>query len=202
MKLYFTPGACSMASHIVAREAGIPLEVEAVDLRSKRTASGQDFYEINPKGYVPALLMDDGELLTESAVILQFIGDLDNGREMLPPVGSRQRYRVLEIAQFVATEIHKGLGPVVNPSIPDDIKAEARAKVSSRIALIEESLATQPFVTGNDFTIADAYAFTIIRSARKFGVDLTPFPHTLSFLERIKARPAVQATMAAEGLTE
>lgn len=200
MKLYFSPAACSMAPHIVANELGIPLTLEKTDTRTKKTASGEDFYAINPKGYVPALQLDNGELLTEGPVISQYLADSKPGNTVMPAAGTLARYRVQEMLGYINSELHKTFGALFNPAIGDDAKAERIAYAKKRYALVEQQLAKGPYLFGEDFTAADAYLFTVTGWAKFLNIDMSEFPHLMAFQRRVASRPAVQATMKAEGL--
>lgn len=199
MKLYFSPGACSLAPHIVARELGLKLDLEKVDLAARKTERGEDYLSINPKGYVPALRLDDGGVLTEVSAVLQYLADRKPDAKLIPPFGTMERYRVLEWVGFIATEIHKGFGPLWNPNTPDAYRAITVENLAKRFLYIESQLG-QDYLTGAPFTIADAYAFVTISWAAYHKVDLTPYAKLRAFLARVAARPGVQAAMKAEGL--
>jgi glutathione S-transferase len=199
MKLYYSPGACSLAPHIVAREAEVPIELEKVDLKSKTTASGKDYKAINPKGYVPALQLDEG-LLTENAAILQYLGDRNPSAGLLPAAGKLERYRAVEWLTFISTEVHKGYGPLFDPSLPDDMKQKTKDKLATRLALVDKALAGKRFLMGDQFTAPDAYLFTVVNWSKMTGVDLAPFANVQEFQKRVAARPKVQEAMKAEGL--
>jgi glutathione S-transferase len=199
MKLYYSPGACSLAPHIALHESGLPFTAQKVDLRAHKLADGTDYYTINPKGYVPLLELDDGARLSEVAVILQYIADRKPGT-LAPAFGSMERYRVMEWLNFIATELHKQFSPLFYPTTPDATKEAQRARIATRLDLIEKTLAQQPYLTGASFTIADAYLFTIVNWAGTVKLDLTRWPAVRAFQERVRARPAVQATLRAEGL--
>lgn len=200
MKLYFTPGACSMAVHIVLREAGYSFDLEKVDLRTGRTASGADFASINSKGYVPALVLDDGHVLTEVAVILQYLADAKPEFNLAFPLGSLAHYRVLEWLNFIAAEIHKTLGALFNPTLPSASKDALLALFERRSDWLASTLDDGPFLMGPDYTIADAYLFTILNWTSVLGVSMDRWPSLCDYMARIADRPAVQETMAAEGL--
>lgn len=202
MKLYFAPGACSLAPHIALHEAGLPFTVERVDLRAKKTASGADYLAINPKGAVPALALDDGETLTEVAALLQYIADRAGGPLALPPVGSKERYRLLEWLNFVATELHKGFGPLWKPNTPDAYKPIVRENLAQRFAHLDDALAGKPYLLGDQPTVADAYLFTILNWSNFHQIDLAPYPNVAAFMQRMAARPAVRKAMQAEGLVK
>ena len=200
MKLYFAPFACSLASHIALREAGQAFELEKTDLRSKKTASGADFTAINPKGYVPALELDGGELLTEGTAIVQYLADQKPEAGLVPPAGSLARYRVQEMLGYINSELHKSYSPLFNPKTPAETREERIEYLRKRYAFIEQTLAGKDYLFGDQFTVADAYLFTVTNWARLVKLDLADFPNVLAFQARVAARPAVQAAMTAEGL--
>lgn len=200
MKLYYAPGACSLSPHIVAREAGLELALEKVDLGSKRTEHGADFLAINPKGYVPALELDDGQLLTEGPAIVQYLADRNPDAGLTPPSGSFERYRLQEALAFISSEIHKGYGPFFDPRLTDEARAERVAYMQKRFGLVEQMLEGKPFLLGERFSAADAYLFVMVNWKDFLKVDLSAFENVLAFHERVGARPAVQAAMRAEGL--
>lgn len=201
MKLYYLPGACSLSPHIVAREAGLDLTLDKVDHASKRTAAGEDFLAVNPKGYVPALRLDDGDVLTEGAVIVQYLADQRPDAGLLPAAGSRARYHVLESLSYIGTELHKTYSPLFNLATPEAVRADRTAYLKRRYGLLEARLAAQPFLHGEQFTVADAYLFTVTRWADALKLDLSEFPALRAFQQRVAARPAVQAALRAEGLS-
>lgn len=200
MKLYYSPGACSLSPHIVALEAGIALQFEKVDGKAKRTESGQDFWQVNPKGYVPALELDNGELLTEGPAIVQYLADLKPESGLAPANGTLPRYRLQEILGYINSEIHKSYSPLFKPDTPEATRAERKAYLLKRYQLVEDVLAKQPFLLGDAFTAADAYLFTVTNWARHVELDLSGFPALLAFQKRVAERPAVQKAMQAEGL--
>ena len=201
MKLFYAPGACSLSPHIVLRELGLPFTLEAVDLKTKRTESGADFTAINPKGYVPALQLDDGEVLTEGPAITQYLADKHAPGKLAPAAGTVERARLNGHLTFIGTELHKGFGPLFNPALAPEARAAAIANLGRKFKLIDQGLADgRPYLTGPDFTIADAYLFVVQSWAPMFGIDLTPFPHLVAFGQRVAARPAAQAAREAEGL--
>ena len=199
MKLYYSPGACSLAPHIVLREAGLKPEIEKVDLAAKKTERGADYWAINPKGYVPALQLDNGEVLTEVSAILQYVADQKPETNLLPDVSSMARYCVLEWVGFISTEIHKGFGPLWKPNTPDAYKAIVVETLAKRLQFVESQLGQQ-YLTGAQFTVADAYLFVVVSWAKYLKVDLAPYAKLRGFLDRVAARPAVQAAMNVEGL--
>jgi glutathione S-transferase len=200
MKLYYYPGACSLAPHIVAREAGIPLTLEKVDLANRTTETGASYLAINPKGYVPALGLQDNSVLTEASAIIQYLADSQTAVDLAPANGTIERYRLLEWLGFISTEIHKGFGPLWNPATPDAVKAATKERLATRFAYLDEKLGSQPFLMGSKFTIADAYLFTVVNWTNFHGIDLSPFPNLQAFQARVAARPAVQQALEAEGL--
>lgn len=198
MKLYFSPGACSLSPHIVIRELGLDAEVEAVNLGTKVTASGADFKAVNPKGYVPALVLDDGSLLTEGAVIVQYLADRKPEAGLLAPAGTLERYRTQEWLNFVAAEIHKGYSPLFRKECPEEWKTCVRQTLAARIGVVDAHLATNAYLMGSAFSVADAYMFTCLGWSKWTNVDLSGFPNVTAYLARIAERPAVQAALAAE----
>lgn len=201
MKLYYSPGACSLSPHIVLREGGFDFQLERVDLQSGRTETGRDYKTINPLGYVPALELDDGEVLTEGPAIVQYLADRVPEKRLASPAGTLARYRLMEWLNFISTELHKGFGALFNPAFPDEAKAIVRAQLERRIGDADRRLGGRPFAMGEDFTVADAYLFTVLGWGRYVNVDLSPWPNLVAYLDRIAARPAVQAALSAEGLT-
>ena len=197
MKLYVAPGACSLSPNVTLRELGIPFELVKVDLREKRTSDGSDFRAINPKGYVPALLLDSGELLTEGAVMVQYLADQHPERGLAPPNGTMARVRLQEQLHFIATELHKGMSPLYNPKLPADFGKSLRERLHGRFATLAETLDDRPYVMG-EFSIVDPYALYAIRAWSRFA-EITD-PRLLAFAERMHARPTVIAACEAEGL--
>jgi glutathione S-transferase len=203
MKLYYAPGACSLSPHIVAREAGIALELERVDLgrNPHRAETGADFTEINPKGSVPALRLDDGQLLTEGAAIVQYLADLAPESGLAPAAGTLERYRLQEWLTFTGTELHKLFTPwLFHPEYGEQAAEVARTKIAQRFAFLDAHLADHSYLLGPSFTAADAYAFTIVGWAGPMRIDLAPFAHLTRYMDRIAARPKVREAMRAEGL--
>ena len=199
-KLYYSPGACSLSPHIALREAGLSFELEQVNLKEKKTKSGEDYSKINPKGYVPALKLDDGYLLTEGPAIVQWIADQKPGAHLAPANGTAERYKLQEWLTYIGTEIHKNFSPLFNPATPEETKTTVRGYLAKRFAYVDEKLEGKDYLTGSQFTVADGYLFVVTNWAKPMGVDLTPYPNVLAFRERMSARPAVQAAMKAEGL--
>ena len=200
MKLYYAPGACSLSPHIVAREAGIELQLQKVDIRTKTIAVEGDFLAINPKGYVPALELDDGEILTEGPAIVQYLADLEPETGLAPPAGTMARYRLQELLGFINSEIHKTYSPLFRPTTPPEVRAERQEYLFKRYAFIEGQLEGRQYLLGDSFTVADAYLFTTTNWGGILKLDLSKFVNVQSFQERVAARPAVQAAMRAEGL--
>ena len=200
MKLYYAPGACSLAPHIVAREAGLSLDLDQLDFATRTTASGRPFAEINPKGYVPALETRDGTVMTEVSALIQYLADQAPQAGLMPAAGMPERYKVLEWIGFVSTEIHKGFGPLWNPATPDSVKDAAKDKLFQRFAYIDQRLAGQSYLTGERFTVADAYLFTVTNWTKIHGLSLAAYPNLSAFMDRVAARPKVQEALRAEGL--
>ena len=200
MKLYLKPGACSLSPHIVLQELGLAHETETVDLAKKVTASGANFLDINPKGYVPALMLDDGTLLTEGPAIVQYLADLHPEAKLAPPNGSLARYQLQSWLTYIGTELHKNFTPFFNPAASAEMKTQAGAMLQRRFALVESELASKSYLMGEDFTVADAYLFTVTSWAKFIHFDLSAFPQLQAFQTRMAARPAVQRALKAEGL--
>jgi glutathione S-transferase len=200
MKLYYTPGACSLAPHIVAHEAGIPVELVKVDLKAKTTEKGSDYLGVNSRGYVPALDIGEDTPLTEASVIVQYLADKAPEKGLLPAAGTIARLRVQQWLTFIATELHKGFSPLFNPAFPEEAKAIVIDRLKLRIADLDQKLAGKAYLTGDTYTVADAYAFVILGWARFLKFDLSPYPNVQAFLGRVGARPAVQTALKAEGL--
>jgi glutathione S-transferase len=199
MKLYFSPGACSLSPHIVLLEAGLDFSAERVDLRAKLTAAGADFRAINPKGYVPALALDDGSVLTEGAAIVQFLADLAPAAGLLPPVGDAARYKVISWLSYISSELHKNFSPLFNPAASDDMKAHARKMLALRLEYVAAQLDNRDYLEGG-FSVADAYLFTVLGWADVVQLDLSAWPVLGAYRARISARPAVQQALRDEGL--
>jgi glutathione S-transferase len=199
MKLYYAPGACSLASHIVAEEEGLPLDLERVDLKTHRTARGEDFYAINPKGYVPTLGFDGGEILTENVAILPFLADLAPAAELAPADGTMDRVRLLEWLGFLNSELHHAFAPFFHGN-DENRGTEARGTIRKRLSFIADRIGGHDYLMGDKFTVADAYLFVMLRWCDMAGIDLGEFPVLDRYRARIAARPPVQAAMKAEGL--
>jgi len=202
MKLYYSPGACSMAPHIVAREAGHKIEIEKVDIPAKKTAGGEDYWAINPKGYVPALKMDNGQVLTEVGVIIQYLADQKPESGLTAKMGTMERYRQMEAVNFAATEIHKQLGALFNPKMTPEMKEVQLGTVERRFNALEKLLAGKQYITGEKYTVADAYLFTVLNWTKGLKIELDKWPNIKNFVARVAARPAVQETMKTEGLVK
>ena len=199
MKLYYSPGACSLSPRIVAAEAGITLDFEKVDLAGKKTEKGRDFAAINPKGYVPALELDDGQVLTEGPAIVQYLGDLKPDSTIVPKNLTLARYRMQEWLAYINSEIHKSYGPLFRPNVSAELRKEKEEDLRKRYALADKALARGPFLLGEQFTAADAYLFVVTNWAGFLKIDLQA-PNVQAFHGRVAVRPAVQAALKAEGL--
>ncbi|WP_438027217.1 glutathione transferase GstA [Sorangium sp. So ce233] len=200
MKLYFSPGACSLSPHVVAREVGIELTLDKVDLASKKTSSGRDYSAINPKGYIPALELDGGEVLTEGPAIVQYLADQKPEAKLVPSPGTMARYRVQEMLGYINSELHKSYSPLFNPKTSPEQRQEREEYLRKRYGVIEAALAKGPYLFGEQFTVADAYLFTVTNWSNFVKLDLSAFPNLLAYQRRVAARPAVQGAMRAEGL--
>jgi len=201
MKLYFKAGSCSLSPHIVLLEAGLPFELVEVDLATKRTKDGADYRAINPKGSVPALELDDGQLLTEGAVIVQYLADRKPAAELAPVAGTLERYRLQEWLNYIASEIHKNFSPLFNPKAPDEWKAVVKdVLLAQRFAFLADHLTGNAYLMGDTFSVADAYLFTVLNWTKRVNLDLGQWPALAAFFQRVAARPTVQAAMTAEGL--
>jgi glutathione S-transferase len=199
MKLYYAPGACSMAPHIVLREAGLKFDLDKVDLAAKKTESGEDYLAVNPKGYVPALKLDDGTVLTEASVICQYIADLRPRRGLAPKPKTPERYKLMEWLNFTSSEIHKGLSDFFNPKMTPEWREAKLDRLGKRFDYLDRALGANPHVMG-EFSIADAYLFTVLNWTGRLEVDISKWPNIQAFKARIAERPAVKKAMKAEGL--
>jgi len=197
MKLYFSPGACSLSPHIVLNELGLPFKAESVDLGTKKTKSGADFRQVNPKGQVPALEMDDGKVLTEGAAIVQYLADRKPEAKLAPAPGSADRYRLQEWLNYIAAEVHKGMGPMFNPKASEEWKGVVRENMSARFDFLSNALKGKDYLMGG-FTVADAYLYTILSWTGYAKMDLAKWPVLKAYFDRVGARPAVRATLEAE----
>lgn len=200
MKLYYSPGACSLSPHIALKEAGIPFDLVKVDLKAKTLADGGDYKAINPKGQVPALGMDNGEVLTEGPVIVQMIADKVPGKNLVPANGTTERYRLQEWLNFVSTELHKNFSPLFQPVLSEDTKAFFKDRLMGKFAYINDQLAGKDYLMGSQFTVPDGYLFTMLRWADGMKMDLSGLKNLMAFKDRVGARPKVQEALAAEGL--
>ncbi len=200
MKLYYAPGVCSLSPHIVLHEIGVPFTLIKTDIKAKTIEGGADFLAINPNGYVPALQLDDGTVLTEGPAIVQYLADTAGAHELCPPCGTIERAQLQSWLNFISTELHKGFSPLFNPSLGDDAKAIHRAKLIERIAYLDTHLAGRDYIMGTTFTLPDAYAFTVLGWSRPLKLDLASYLHVDAYRNRIQKRPSVQAAMRAEGL--
>ena len=200
MKLYYSPGACSLSPHIALLEAGLPYDLVKVDLRAKKLENGDDYLKINPKGQVPALALDSGELVTEGTVIVQMIADQAAGKNLAPPRDSAERYKLLEWLNFVGTELHKNFGPMFSPLLADDAKAFFKDRVMGKFKYLDGALAGREYLMGKQFTVADGYLFTMLSWADRMKFDLSALPTLLAYNARVAARPNVQEALTREGL--
>jgi len=200
MKLYFAPGACSMAPHIVLREAAYSFDLEKVDLTRKQTESGENYMNINPKGYVPALRLDDGEVLTEVAVVLQYLADQKPESGLAPKLGTKERYRLMEWLNFVSSEIHKPFGSLFNSKIPAEWRENQLELLGRRFDYLAAQLDGKLYLAGDQFTVADAYLFTVLNWSSLLKVDLKKWSRLQDYITQVAARPAVEEAMRAEGL--
>ena len=202
MKLYYFPGACSLSPHIALRESGLSFELDRIDPKTKKTQSGGDFLKVNPKGYVPVLQLDDGQTLTEAAVIVQYVADKKPEAKLLPPAGSFERYRALEWLNYVATELHKGIGALFNPSLTDPWKQVLRDGLAPKFDFLTKRLEGKSAAFGDGFSGVDCYLFTVLGWTQYVGIDLAKWPVIKSYVDKIAQRPSVQAALKAEGLVK
>jgi glutathione S-transferase len=200
MKLYFSPGACSLSPHIVLVESGLPFELERVDIPAKKTASGADYWQINPKGYVPAIVLDDGQVLTEGPAIVQYIADLVPHKRLAPPAGTMERYLLQEFLNFITSELHKGFSPLFNPKLPVDWRIAVKELLGRRIGVVAKQLEGKAYLMGDTFTVADAYLFTILRWTKVAQIDLAQWSGLQEYMDRVAARPAVHESLRVEQL--
>ncbi|MEO7621915.1 MAG: glutathione transferase GstA [Gallionella sp.] len=200
MKLYYSPGTCSLASHIALYETGLQFETDRLIKTTKMTTGGENYMQVNPKGYVPALKLDNGSILTEGAAVLQYIADQKPDSGLAPPCGTMERYHLQEWLTYISSEIHKSFSPLFNKDASEDVKSHAHSMLSKRLVYAEAQLADKPFLMGDHFTVADAYFFVVMNWSKIVGFDLAPVPNIKEFLARIAVRPAVQAAMKVEGL--
>jgi glutathione S-transferase len=200
MKLYYSPGACSLSPHIVLREAGLAFTPVLANTKTHKLEDGTDYYTINQKGYVPLLELDNGERLSEGPAIVQYIADQAPGKHLAPANGTMARYRLQEWLNFITSEIHKTYSPLFNPATPDDYKTIAKTKLNDRYRWVDGQLEGKSYLTGESFSVADAYLFAVTNWAKFVGLDLAPYKNVGAFMTRVSARPAVQEAMKAEGL--
>lgn len=200
MKLYFGRASCSLAPHILLHEIGKPFDSEQVDLRNKTTKSGKDFREISPKGYVPLLQLDNGEILSEAAVILQYLADQSPEKNLAPKIGTMDRYRFLEWLNYIATELHKGFGPLWNAEMPEAVKEMTRQKLLTRLGFVDAHLAGRTYLMGDQYTAADAYLFTVTSWAGFLKFDISQFKNLAAYMSRMNERPGTLEALKAEGL--
>jgi len=200
MKLYYSPGACSLSPHIVLNEGGFRFDKERVDFATKKTESGVDYTTINSNGYVPALLLDNGQVLTEGPAIVQYLADLVPDKKLAPRAGTVERYQLMQWLNFIGTELHKGFSPLFNPQAPAEWKTVATAQLARRIGAVNQHLEGKEWLMGKDFTVGDAYLFTVLSWGRHVGIDIGQWPVLQAYHGRVLKRPAVQSAMMAEGL--
>ncbi len=200
MKLYYSPGACSLSPHIVAREAGIPIELQKVSTKDKTMEGGGDYWKVNGKGYVPALQLDDGQVLTEGPAIVQYLADRKPEAGLAPKNGTPERYRLQEWLNFITAEIHKSFSPLFRPTTPDEYKTISKENLAKRFDWLNEQLAGKDYLMGKQFTVADAYLFVVVGWTKPVGIDLSRWPNLAAFHARVAARPKVKEAMVAEGL--
>ena len=200
MKLYYSPGACSLSPHIVLNETGLPYEAVLASTKTKKLQDGTDYYSINSKGYVPTLELDDGTRLTEGPAIVQYLADQVPDKKLAPANGTMPRYRLQEWLNFITSELHKGIGGIFNPAMPEEAKALMREKATSRLKWVDEQLAGKDYLMGSAFSVADAYLFVVTNWTGPLGIDISSMKNLGAFMERMRARPAVQAAMKDEGL--
>lgn len=201
MKLYYSPGACSLSPHIVLHEAGLPFEAVLASTKTHKLQDGTDYYAVNAKGYVPLLELDDGQRLTEGPVIVQWIADQVPAKKLAPPAGTMARYRVMEWLNFVTAEIHKQFSPLFNPAYPEEAKAINREKLLGRYAWVDGQLAGRQYLMGDDFTVADAYLFVVTRWTVPMKLDISSRTNLAAYMTRVAQRPAVRRALEAEALT-
>ena len=200
MKLYYSPGACSLSPHIALLEAGLPYDLVKVDLGAKKLENGDDYLRVNPKGQVPALGLDNGEVMTEGPVIVQMIADQAAGKNLAPSRDSAERYRLQEWLNFVTTELHKNFSPLFNPAIPNEVKAFFKDRIMGKFKYADEKLAGRDYLMGKQFTVADGYLYTMLRWADGHKMDLSGLNNLMAFKARVAARPKVQEALTKEGL--
>ena len=200
MKLYYSPGACSLSPHIVLREAGLAFEPVLAPTKTHKLQDGTDYYTINPLGYVPLLELDDGTRLREGPAIVQYVADQVPAKNLAPAAGTLPRYRLQEWLNFISTEIHKSFSPLFNAAMPEDGKQIYRDRIANRFAYVDKQLAGKQYVMGDQFTVADAYLYVVTRWSKPMNIDLTPYPNLAAHNQRVEARPAVQEALKVEKL--
>ena len=200
MKLYYSPGACSLSPHIALKESGLAFEAIAAPTKTHKLPDGSDYYAINPLGYVPLLVLDDGRQLREGPAIVQYIADQVPEKKLAPANGTFERYKLQEWLNFIATELHKGFSPLFNPAMPEEGKAVSKTRLTSRLQWLDGELAKSPYLLGDSFSVADGYLFTVSNWCKHVGVDVSALTHLAAFSARVGARPAVQEALRAEGL--
>ena len=200
MKLYYSPGACSLSPHIALHESGLAHEAIAAPTKTHKLPDGSDYYQVNPLGYVPYLVLDDGTALREGPAIVQYIADQVPDKKLAPPNGTMARYQLQSWLNFIGTELHKGFSPLFNPAMPDEAKALSKERLLGRLKWLEGELAGKTYLMGDDFTVADGYLFVVTNWAKPMGIDLSPYPNLVAYRGRVAARPAVQAAIKHEGL--
>lgn len=200
MKLYYSPGACSLSPHIVLCETDLPFELVKVDLQTKLTETGEDFRGISPNGYVPVLVLDNGNKLTEGPAIIQYLADQASEKKLAPAAGTFERYNLQQWLNFISTELHKTFSPLFNANMPDQAKKLFRETLASRFKWVADNVAAQPYLLGNDFTVADAYLFVVLRWAELMAIDISRWPSLVQYKKRIADRPAVKRALQEEGL--
>jgi glutathione S-transferase len=200
MKLYYSPGACSLSPHIVMYEAGLPFEAIMAPTKTHKLPDGSDYYQVNPLGYVPFLVLDDGRTLHEGPAIVQYIADQAPGKKLAPANGTFERYKLQEWLNFIGTELHRTFGPLFTPNTPAETKAAALERLQSRLKWVDGELAGKQYLMGDQFTVADAYLFVVTNWGQYVGLDLAPYANIVAYRARVGARPAVIAAMKAEGL--
>ena len=200
MKLYYLKGACSLASYIALNETGLPFQATAIDRATKKTGDGEDFNAVNSKGYAPAVRLDDGQVLTENLAVLQYIADQAPQSKLAPPAGTIERYRLVEWLAFINSEVHKAISPLFAATASDDVKNFARGNLTKRLDWLDGQFGGRPFLTGEQFTVADAYLFVVLGWFGRVGLDLAKWPVLQAFHSRVGGRPSVEKAMKAEGL--
>jgi glutathione S-transferase len=200
MKLYYAPGACSLSPHIVSREAGIPIQLQKVNTKDKSMEGGGDFWQVNARGYVPVLELDNGERLTEGPAIVQYLADQKPESGLAPKAGTLERYRLQEWLNFITSELHKQFSPLFKPNTPEDYKPISKQNIATRFDWLDKQLAGKDYLMGKQFTVADAYLFVLLRWTKPTQIDLAKWPNLVAFHDRVAARPKVKEALQAEGL--